>query len=307
MPSFVRDLFKWALAFPGNRSWLCIFTDKKLVGLGLDVRCLDGGALAGFPVRGPSPRLSHPHPLGPAPGMPCVPLPVDGARSFADPSRRSLWLLFPVCIGDRRLIRWKLIFLARPRSGALPWAVWGGRGGSIVSRRCVPPPPRAVLEPVVIGHRAFKREIPFLSGVVVSPTTPPAKWGLERVWFRLQKVPDLPWILCRCFRCFKTEHREHGEPCGCLNSPETPVLGVPGDQGCATASLARLCRVGGCIHGWFEGYRKCKAACCLTATPGAGRAMPAGSCCGAARRKTELSSQLNLDDMGEMDGFLGAE
>ena len=97
--------------------------------------------------------------------------------------------------------------------------------------------PSSVSEPAVIGHRAFKREIPFLSGAMVLPTTSPAKWGLERVWFRLQKVPDFPRILCRCFRRFETEPCEHGELCGCLNSPKVLVLCVPGAQGCGTALL----------------------------------------------------------------------
>lgn len=92
MPLFVRDLFNWVLPFPGNRSRLCIFTDKKTVGPGLDVRCLDGGALAGFPVRGRSPSpfpspSSRPRArdaLCPAAGA------AGGARWFAVPSRRSL-------------------------------------------------------------------------------------------------------------------------------------------------------------------------------------------------------------------------
>lgn len=70
MPSFVRGLFKWALAFAGNRSGLCIFMEEKLVGLGcvLDVWLvkpsqvfLCGAVPLTFP--GPSaPRQGHPCP-----------------------------------------------------------------------------------------------------------------------------------------------------------------------------------------------------------------------------------------------------
>lgn len=52
LPSFIRDLFSWELTFLGNRSGLCIFRDKKLVGLGLGARYLHGMVLKVFPVSG---------------------------------------------------------------------------------------------------------------------------------------------------------------------------------------------------------------------------------------------------------------
>lgn len=71
-------------------------------------------------------------------------------------------------------------------------------------------------------------------------TTPCANQELK-VRFRLQKVPDLLWILCRCL---KLERCEHGEPRGCLKSPGTLVLGAPGAQGCATASVGGVVMAG---------------------------------------------------------------
>lgn len=69
--SFVRDLFKRALVFPGNRSGLCISRHEELLRLRLDVRCVhDGGAQAflceavpfSFPILVPS-ALCQGHPV----------------------------------------------------------------------------------------------------------------------------------------------------------------------------------------------------------------------------------------------------
>lgn len=86
-------------------------------------------------------------------------------------------------------------------------------------------------------------------------TTPPAKWGLEGLVQAPKNITDLPWILYRCFRCFKMEH---GECCGNLNSPEIQVLGVPGAQGCARASPAQLWGVGGAFPAGLRGMGNAK-------------------------------------------------
>lgn len=102
MPSFVRDLFKTALAFPGNRSGLCISRDEQLVRLRLDVRCLDDGGAQTF--------LCEAIPLS-------LPIPVTWALCQGHPVSCCCWmegegLKFPAegasgCTEDQQLIGWK--------------------------------------------------------------------------------------------------------------------------------------------------------------------------------------------------------
>lgn len=97
MPSFIRDLFKRVLVFPGNRSGLCICRDEELLRLRLAVRCLDDGGAQAF--------LCEAIPLS-------CPIPVPLALCLCPEPWNSPAEAASGCTEDQQFIGWKLILLA---------------------------------------------------------------------------------------------------------------------------------------------------------------------------------------------------